>query len=109
MLRLTTLQPDFWDRLLPLEALRIGAEYTVGLLQSVPRLDVATTATLAPIRGEIPSLMNLPAGCAFRDRCDWAVERCAVDDPPLLDVGKNHTSACWEHARVELKRRVAAR
>jgi oligopeptide/dipeptide ABC transporter ATP-binding protein len=82
--------------------------YTVGLLQSVPRLDVATTARLAPIRGEIPSLMNLPAGCAFRDRCDWAVERCAVDDPPLLDVGKSHTSACWEHARVELKKRVAA-
>ena len=62
---------------------------------------------LAPIRGEIPSLMNLPAGCAFRDRCDWAVERCAVDDPPLLDVSKAHRSACWEHPRVELRKRVA--
>ena len=82
--------------------------YTAGLLQSVPRLDVATSARLAPIRGEIPNLMKLPEGCAFRDRCDWAVERCATDDPPLQVVGKEHTSACWEHARVELKKRVSA-
>jgi len=82
--------------------------YTAGLLQSVPRLDVATSARLAPIRGEIPNLMKLPEGCAFRDRCDWAVERCATDDPPLQAVGKEHTSACWEHARVELKKRVSA-
>jgi oligopeptide/dipeptide ABC transporter ATP-binding protein len=88
--------------------------YTVGLLQSVPRLDVATTARLAPIRGEIPSLMDLPAGCAFRDRCDWAVDRCAVDDPSLLDVvavaagaqSRRHTTACWEHTRVTLKKRT---
>jgi oligopeptide/dipeptide ABC transporter ATP-binding protein len=83
--------------------------YTVGLLQSVPRLDVATTARLAPIRGEIPSLMDLPAGCAFRDRCDWAVERCAIDDPPLLNMAgeaAGHMAACWEHPRVSLKKRA---
>jgi oligopeptide/dipeptide ABC transporter ATP-binding protein len=78
--------------------------YTVGLLNSVPRLDQPMKTRLAPIRGEIPNMADLPPGCAFRDRCDWAVGRCEKDDPPLLEVGATHTSACFEHARVSRKR-----
>jgi oligopeptide/dipeptide ABC transporter ATP-binding protein len=74
--------------------------YTVGLLNSVPRLDQPTRTRLAPIRGEIPNMSDLPKGCAFRERCDWAAERCSQEDPGLLEVGRSHWAACFEHARV---------
>jgi oligopeptide/dipeptide ABC transporter ATP-binding protein len=60
--------------------------YTVGLLNSVPRLDRELGERLLPIRGEIPDPQNLPPGCAFMPRCEWAVDHCALQDPPLLDV-----------------------
>ncbi|MDA0989954.1 MAG: ABC transporter ATP-binding protein [Verrucomicrobia bacterium] len=60
--------------------------YTVGLLKSVPRLDVPAEQRLEPIKGEVPNLQDLPTGCAFRDRCDWAVARCADEDPPLMST-----------------------
>jgi oligopeptide transport system ATP-binding protein len=77
-----------------------GHPYTVGLLNSVPRLDQLLSTRLKSIRGEIPDLASLPSGCAFRSRCDWAVDRCTIDDPPLMPTGPDHWSACWEHARV---------
>ena len=76
--------------------------YTVGLLNSVPRLDVPADKKLEPIQGDVPNLMELPEGCAFRDRCDWAVEQCALDDPPIEEVYPGHGSACWERDRVGL-------
>ena len=74
--------------------------YTIGLLNSVPRLDAPMGARLFPIEGDIPDLANLPAGCAFRPRCPWAVDRCRIDDPPLSEVGPEHRSACWERERL---------
>ena len=76
--------------------------YTVGLLNSVPRLDLPTRGRLNPIPGEIPNLANLPAGCSFRDRCEWAVERCAVEQPAHQEVGPDHHAACWEWQHVSL-------
>ena len=49
--------------------------YTLGLLASLPRLDDAGNEQLRPIRGSPPSLLNLPSGCAFHPRCDFARER----------------------------------
>ena len=69
--------------------------YTVGLLRSVPRLDLPRRAKLDPIEGQPPDLVNLPAGCAFRARCRWAVDKCATDTPLLQETGPNHWSACW--------------
>ncbi|HIM37592.1 MAG TPA: ABC transporter ATP-binding protein [Dehalococcoidia bacterium] len=69
--------------------------YTVGLLKSVPRLDQPRRAKLEPIDGQPPDLVNLPAGCAFRARCRWAVDKCATDLPPLMQAGEAHWSACW--------------
>lgn len=69
--------------------------YTVGLLKSVPRLDLPRRAKLDPIEGQPPDLINLPEGCAFRDRCRWAVDKCATDDPPLMLVNEGHWTACW--------------
>ena len=69
--------------------------YTVGLLKSVPRLDLPRRAKLDPIEGQPPDLVNLPPGCSFRERCRWAVDKCAIEAPPLMQVGEGHWSACW--------------
>ena len=69
--------------------------YTLGLLNSVPRLDLPRKARLDPIEGQPPDLINLPEGCAFRVRCRWAVDKCATDTPPLMETGEGHLSACW--------------
>ena len=69
--------------------------YTVGLLRSVPRLDLPRRAKLDPIEGQPPDLVNLPAGCAFRARCRWAVDKCATDAPGLQETNPEHWSACW--------------
>ncbi len=70
--------------------------YTLGLLNSVPRLDQPRMDKLVPIEGQPPDLTRLPEGCAFRVRCRFAVDRCASEVPPLEDVGDGHLSACWE-------------
>jgi oligopeptide/dipeptide ABC transporter ATP-binding protein len=70
--------------------------YTLGLLRSVPRLDQPRKARLDPIDGQPPDLANLPPGCSFRPRCKFAVEKCADEVPPLMEVGAEHLSACWE-------------
>ncbi len=74
--------------------------YTLGLLKSVPRLDQARKEKLDPIQGMPPDLIHMPDGCPFRPRCRFAVERCQVENPPLMLVGEKHSSACWEWERV---------
>ena len=69
--------------------------YTVGLLRSVPRLDLPRRAKLDPIEGQPPDLINLPQGCSFRERCRWAIEKCATDSPELMESSEGHFSACW--------------
>jgi oligopeptide transport system ATP-binding protein len=73
--------------------------YTVGLMASVPQLDQDVKKKLVPIRGQPPNLANVPEGCAFRPRCDYAVERCRKERPPLASVGENHERACWVHVQ----------
>jgi len=69
--------------------------YTRALLASTPRLDAtpANPAT-APIRGEFPSPLAPPSGCAFRTRCPHAIDACAQVVPPLDAVGASHEAAC---------------
>ena len=74
--------------------------YTVGLLNSVPTLDLDADVRLQPIRGEIPNLTDLPEGCAFIDRCDYATQKCEESEPELEEVEDAHFGACWEHKRV---------
>jgi len=69
--------------------------YTIGLLRSVPRLDLPRKAKLVPIEGQPPDLINLPPGCAFRERCRWAIDKCATDTPELIEIGGGHLSACF--------------
>jgi oligopeptide transport system ATP-binding protein len=69
--------------------------YTVGLLNSIPRLDSSRKEKLDPIRGLPPDLIDLPDMCPFLPRCDYAREKCEQQNPPLLEVNANHRSACW--------------
>ena len=69
--------------------------YTVGLLNSVPRLDQPRGERLDPIQGQPPDLMALPSGCSFRERCRYAIGRCADEEPPLDPVSDGHYSACF--------------
>jgi len=70
--------------------------YTLALLKSVPRLDQTRQAKLDPVDGQPPDLARLDAGCPFRPRCRFAVDRCARENPTLEDVSPGHSSACWE-------------
>ena len=69
--------------------------YTLGLLNSIPRLDQGRKAKLQPIEGLPPDLIALPKGCPFRARCMFAIARCADENPPLEPVGPRHHAACW--------------
>ncbi|PPS44001.1 ABC transporter ATP-binding protein [Chroococcidiopsis sp. TS-821] len=69
--------------------------YTIGLLQSIPRLDEQRQERLKSIDGLPPSLVNYPQGCPFAPRCEFAIAKCHNEDPPLEPVGVNHQVACW--------------
>ncbi|MBB2685653.1 UNVERIFIED_ORG: peptide/nickel transport system ATP-binding protein [Rhizobium etli] len=77
--------------------------YTIGLLASMPKLGDASRMKqagerLAAIPGVVPSLMNMPGGCAFQPRCQFAVDACRAAVPPLADVNRRHKSRCirWQ-------------
>ncbi len=69
--------------------------YTVGLMKSIPRLDATRKEKLQPIRGLPPDLIDLPDMCPFVPRCNYATEKCEQKNPPLIEVGPGHYSACW--------------
>ncbi|CAN5290289.1 MAG: ABC transporter ATP-binding protein [Chloroflexota bacterium] len=69
--------------------------YTVGLMQSIPRLDASRREKLRPIRGMPPDLIDLPDMCPFTPRCNYASEKCEQKNPPLMEVTPGHYSACW--------------
>ncbi len=69
--------------------------YTIGLLSSVPRMDREAQDRLVPIDGQPPDLGSLDDGCAYRPRCRWAQEDCALSQPPLADLGDGQQAACF--------------
>jgi len=68
--------------------------YTWSLLRSIPRLDAEEHEPLQPIEGSPPDMMRLPAGCKFRPRCPFAIDRCAREEPDLLQV-REQVARCW--------------
>ena len=77
--------------------------YTRGLMASMPAvisLGAKEDVRLNEIPGMVPSLTNLPPGCAFAPRCRFAVDRCRTEYPPLQDFGDNHFAACWRAAEM---------
>ena len=77
--------------------------YTMGLLDCIPRLGNAALKTrtrLNEIKGIVPALNELPAGCAFAPRCPHASDQCHRSIPPLQQKRPRHWAACWHSERV---------
>lgn len=71
--------------------------YTQGLLNSIPRVDRDDTKKerLEAIPGLVPSLLDLPEGCKFLERCKYAFHPCAREEPPLAENDSGHFVRCW--------------
>ncbi len=69
--------------------------YTLGLLGSLPRIDMLRDDKLDSIEGMPPDLIALPEGCPFAARCDFVIDRCLKDNPALTPVAPGHKVACW--------------
>jgi oligopeptide/dipeptide ABC transporter ATP-binding protein len=69
--------------------------YTQGLLASIPKLETPRKTKLNIIEGIVPSLYELPSGCRFRTRCPYVMDICAIEPPPLIEVGENHFASCY--------------
>ncbi|MCR4397709.1 MAG: ABC transporter ATP-binding protein [Firmicutes bacterium] len=84
--------------------------YTWGLLAAVPRLDTREKKRLVPIYGQPPDLIDPPKGCAFWQRCNYAMKICTEMEPESVTVSDGHEVCCWlEHSmapKVEWGRAV---
>jgi peptide/nickel transport system ATP-binding protein len=78
--------------------------YTMGLLGSIPRMDVTEKEPLIPIEGTPPSLVGLPTGCPFAPRCPIVVDKCRTVEPGLDPTDRQqHFAAC--HRSLEIAQR----
>ncbi|QKS69767.1 ABC transporter ATP-binding protein [Paenalkalicoccus suaedae] len=68
--------------------------YTLGLLHSIPDA-YAKVDRLEAIRGQVPLPGTVERGCRFADRCDSVMERCRVEEPPLMQTSATHQTRCW--------------
>jgi peptide/nickel transport system ATP-binding protein len=68
--------------------------YTRGLFAARPTLGLARGTRLATIPGRVPALHEMPAGCTFAPRCDWALDECRRAPPPLQSVAAQHAVRC---------------
>ncbi len=69
--------------------------YTMGLLKSIPRMDLGVKKRLVPIEGTPPDLLKPPTGCPFAPRCPYAMKVCIEKRPPYFYANEGHRSMCW--------------
>ncbi len=74
--------------------------YTVGLLGSIPKLG-EEKERLRVIPGNVPNPSEFPAGCKFHPRCPVAIDRCKVENPPLVPIRPGHDVRCWRAGEAE--------
>lgn len=75
--------------------------YTSALIKSFPHIE-ADIERFAEIRGSVPRLVNPPEGCRFKDRCDYAIDVCAKESPPMLECESDHWAACFRAEELDL-------
>ncbi len=75
--------------------------YTVGLLQSIPRLDATQKTSLQPIEGRPRDMLSPPSACPFQPRCRYEVEQSRQEVPPLVPVESGHHVACFNPVPAE--------
>lgn len=69
--------------------------YTIGLLNSTPKIGAKARERLIPIPGTVPSLIGLTEECRFKDRC-YAAEGCPEGEPELVEVEEGHFVRCFK-------------
>ena len=69
--------------------------YTQALLEALPRIDLRREKRLKSIPGAPPNLLAEPHGCPFAPRCEYVIERCRQENPPLEPIAPRHKIACW--------------
>jgi oligopeptide/dipeptide ABC transporter ATP-binding protein len=80
--------------------------YTMGLRNAFP--DIRQQRRLISIPGHPPNLAPPPLGCRFASRCPFATDLCLREDPPMIQVGKNHFAAChYTEKALELRQRAS--
>jgi oligopeptide/dipeptide ABC transporter ATP-binding protein len=75
--------------------------YTLGLLQSVPRLDAARRARLQPIEGAPPNMLRAPSACPFQPRCRYEIDLSRREVPQLVEIEPGHGVACFNPVPVD--------
>jgi len=68
--------------------------YTEALLQAFPNIH-KERQSIAGIPGIPPNLVNLPAGCAFHERCSRRMPDCTLNEPSMVDISTEHRAACF--------------
>jgi peptide/nickel transport system ATP-binding protein/oligopeptide transport system ATP-binding protein len=89
MVELTTREELFRNPLHP---------YTQALMSAIPVPDPDLKRERILLPGDVPSPLNPPSGCRFHPRCPVAMDHCAIEEPPFIEVSEDHFVACW---RVE--------
>ena len=84
---------------------RPGHPYTLGLLRSMPRVDVGSRERLIPIPGTPVDMLDPPPGCPFASRCESCMQVCVEKMPPDVTLGEGHRAACWLRVREQLQKR----
>jgi oligopeptide transport system ATP-binding protein len=75
--------------------------YTLGLLQSIPRLDAGRRARLHPIEGAPPNMLQAPSACPFQPRCRYEVDLSRRQVPELREVEPGHKVACFNPVAMD--------
>ena len=75
--------------------------YTLGLLQSIPRLDATRKEALKPIKGAPRDMLEPPSACPFQPRCLYAVEESSREVPQLRQLEPGHVVACFNPVAAE--------
>ena len=75
--------------------------YTLGLLQSVPRLDASRRLRLHPIEGAPPNMLRAPTACPFQPRCAYEVDLSQREVPQLVEIEPGHKVACFNPVAVD--------
>ena len=78
--------------------------YTLALLAALPRVDRRRDQRLKSIPGSPPNLLVEPHGCPFAPRCEFVIDKCRRENPALIQLGKNHATACWVDVKTGVPR-----
>jgi peptide/nickel transport system ATP-binding protein len=76
--------------------------YTEALLSAVPKPDPRLRSQRITLEGDVADPAHPPSGCYFHPRCRYAVERCKVESPELVEITTNHFVSCHRAAEITL-------